>query len=98
MVDAIGPKPVADKRIAAVTSVPATAPATAARAATAGNSAPGIAAQTLARSMAATPPVDADRVAQIKQAVANGTFPIYPARIADRLIALKLEWKSHDPA
>ena len=42
--------------------------------------------------MAASPPVDADRVAAIKKAIAEGRFPILPATIADRLIALKLQW------
>lgn len=46
----------------------------------------------VARTLAASPPVDLDRVARIKQAIADGTFPIYPAKIADRLIALKLDW------
>ena len=39
--------------------------------------------------MAATAPVDVDRVAQIKRAVQEGRFPIYPATIADRLIAFE---------
>jgi negative regulator of flagellin synthesis FlgM len=42
------------------------------------------------------PPVDLERVSRIRNAVRNGTFPIYPATIADRLIALKLEWNPHD--
>ena len=41
-------------------------------------------------------PVDHERVARIRAAIRNGTFPIYPATIADRLIALKLEWNPHD--
>ncbi|MBS7671306.1 flagellar biosynthesis anti-sigma factor FlgM [Croceicoccus gelatinilyticus] len=32
-------------------------------------------------------PVDADRVAQIKKALENGTYPILPHRIADEMIA-----------
>ncbi len=50
----------------------------------------------LAKSMAAAPPVDAARVAQIKKAIASGTFPILPATIADRLLALKLSWNSNE--
>ncbi|KTW01433.1 hypothetical protein NS355_00550 [Sphingomonas yabuuchiae] len=46
----------------------------------------------LARTLAAQPPVDMDRVAQIKKAIANGDFPILPATIADQMIALKLDW------
>ncbi|MES2449348.1 MAG: flagellar biosynthesis anti-sigma factor FlgM [Pseudomonadota bacterium] len=42
------------------------------------------------------PPVDVERVSRIRNAIRNGTFPIYPTTIADRLIALKLEWNPHD--
>ena len=52
----------------------------------------------LARSMAAAPPVDASRVAEIKKAIASGNFPILPATIADRLMALKLSWNSNETA
>ena len=51
---------------------------------------------TLAAGMAAAPPVDVDRVAQIKQAIKDGRYPIMPARIADSLIASRLEWKSNN--
>lgn len=51
---------------------------------------------TLAAGMAAAPPVDTDRVAQIKQAIKDGRYPIMPARIADSLIALRFEWKSNN--
>ncbi|MDE2595409.1 MAG: flagellar biosynthesis anti-sigma factor FlgM [Sphingomonadales bacterium] len=33
------------------------------------------------------PPIDADRVAQIRKAVESGTYPIVPAKIADAIIA-----------
>ena len=52
----------------------------------------------LAKSMAASPPVDASRVAAIKKAIASGTFPILPATIADRLMALRLDWNSNETA
>ncbi|MEO7679971.1 MAG: flagellar biosynthesis anti-sigma factor FlgM [Sphingomonas sp.] len=52
----------------------------------------------LARDLAAQPPVDLERVAKIKKAVTEGHFPICPAIIADRLIALKYDWKPHDDA
>lgn len=52
----------------------------------------------LAKDMAASPPVDLDRVAKIKKAIADGSFPLVPATIADRLIALQLNWKPHDEA
>lgn len=53
---------------------------------------------TLAKSLAASAPVNTDRVAQIKSAIANGTFPLSPATIADQLIALRYDWMSNDPA
>ena len=33
------------------------------------------------------PPVDAQRVSEIRKAVENGTYPVVPARIADAMIA-----------
>jgi negative regulator of flagellin synthesis FlgM len=51
-----------------------------------------------ARELAAKPPVDAERVAKIKQAIADGKFPLVPSTIADRLIAFKLNWKPDEPA
>lgn len=60
----------------------------------------GVAAQvsTASREAAAAAPADLDRVARIRAAIRNGTFPIYPAQVADRLIALKLEWNPHADA
>ncbi|WP_375393530.1 flagellar biosynthesis anti-sigma factor FlgM [uncultured Sphingomonas sp.] len=55
-------------------------------------------ANALAQSMAAGAPVDPNRVAEIRHAIANGTFPILPATIADRLLALRMEWNSNDKA
>ena len=46
----------------------------------------------VARALAASPPVDTDRVATIKKAIAEGRFPILPTTIADRLLAFKLRW------
>lgn len=47
---------------------------------------------------AGEPPVDTDRVALIRHAVENGTYPIIPARIADAMIAagMLLRTGSHD--
>ncbi len=45
-----------------------------------------------ARALAARPPVDAERVQQIKKALEDGRYPIVPARIADRMIAAQLRW------
>jgi negative regulator of flagellin synthesis FlgM len=53
---------------------------------------------TVAKKLSAEPPVDVDRVRRIKQAVENGQFPISPAKIADRLIALRYEWMNNDKA
>lgn len=44
------------------------------------------------KAMAAKPPVDAERVQQIKRALAEGRYPIVPATIVDRLIAAQLQW------
>lgn len=46
----------------------------------------------LKREMAVKPPVDEDRVQVIKRAIAEGRFPVQPAKIADRLIAFQLGW------
>jgi negative regulator of flagellin synthesis FlgM len=64
---------------------PATAPVPSAAAGSIGK---------LAADLAATPPVDTDRVAQIRQAIRDGSYPIMPARIADSLIASRLEWNA----
>ncbi|MCB2049232.1 MAG: flagellar biosynthesis anti-sigma factor FlgM [Novosphingobium sp.] len=36
---------------------------------------------------AGQPPVDTDRVAQIRKAVEDGSYPIVPAKVADAMIA-----------
>ena len=36
---------------------------------------------------AGQPPVDVERVAQIRKAVEEGTYPIVPTRVADAMIA-----------
>lgn len=48
--------------------------------------------------MAAKPPVDADRVQQIKKALQQGRYPIVPARIADSIIAAQYRWVESDDA
>jgi negative regulator of flagellin synthesis FlgM len=40
------------------------------------------------------PPVDAERVKQIRQAIEDGTYPIVPARVADAMIAAGLLLRS----
>ncbi|WP_230483397.1 flagellar biosynthesis anti-sigma factor FlgM [Sphingomonas sp. Leaf21] len=52
----------------------------------------------LSAAMASQPPVNAERIAQIKRAIAEGNFPILPATIADQMIALKLSWNNNDAA
>ena len=99
MVDPIGTRPIDGgvARIAATAPVVMIAPATTTVAAPTGRV---DLAQVgaLAQTMAASPPIDGDRVATIKKAIADGNFPIVPATIADRLIALKLQWNPHDEA
>ncbi len=51
------------------------------------------AAAEIASDQAVRPPVDAERVARIRKAIQEKRFPLYPADIADRLLAYKLEWK-----
>lgn len=55
-------------------------------------------AQTIAREMAAKPPIDATRVDALRRRIADGSFKIDAAAIADRLLAAKTEWVSNDPA
>ncbi len=53
-------------------------------------------APTLAKQLATSAPVEADRVRLIKDAIAKGMFPLSPATVADRLIAAKYEWMQND--
>lgn len=93
MVESIGPRPVGTEakiqRVSlakAVAAAPSTPQETRDTAALSG----------VAKSLAASPPVDADRVARVKRAIERGDFPILPATIADRMIALKYDWMSAD--
>ncbi|WP_267378356.1 MULTISPECIES: flagellar biosynthesis anti-sigma factor FlgM [unclassified Sphingomonas] len=99
MVDAIGVNKVAGADLLrASTTVTASAePQDTAKAAPAGAS---TASQSIALSkqLASAAPVDTARVAEIRKAIANGTFPILPATIADRMLALKMDWTTHDKA
>lgn len=60
---------------------PASAPAVADR---------GIAVETGSRVSAGAAPVDTDRVAQIRDALKDGSYPIMPAKITDAMIAARL--------
>lgn len=53
-------------------------------------SAPGIALEVSAASEAATPPVDAERVSQIKAALQDGSYPLVPTKIVDAMIAAQV--------
>lgn len=93
MVDSMGVKGASDRAVARVlasASVAPTQPATRAP-----QPQPDVASLSgVAAKLASRPPVDTERVQQIKNAVANGTFPILPATIADRLLALRYDWMS----
>lgn len=39
-----------------------------------------------------TVPVDTTHVEEVRRAIRNGTYPVLPETIADRLLALKLDW------
>lgn len=73
-------------------AAPAAAPA-AVQPAPAGTDEARVAATQVARNLAASAPVDHERVAQIKQAIASGKYPIVAETVADRLMALKLDWR-----
>ncbi len=93
MVESVKPTTIKanDLRIGAVTRVAMAAPAV--------TSAPvqvPVSTPTLARTMAASAPLDVDRIALIKDAVESGRYPLSPASVADALIAAKYEWMSHD--
>ncbi len=97
MVDPVGTKPVTQER--SLARVAQTAPITRSRSVVqddaetpvAGGVAGGVAG--FVAEYAATPPVDLERVAKIRQAIANNSYPIVAETIADRLIAIKLNWK-----
>ena len=50
----------------------------------------GIAVETGNRVSAGAAPVDTDRVAQIRDALKEGSYPIVPAKITDAIIAARL--------
>ena len=65
------------------TAAPASASAGAA-------SSSGISLEVTAASAAATPPVDTERVAQIRKALSNGSYPLLPVKIVDAMIAAQV--------
>jgi negative regulator of flagellin synthesis FlgM len=62
------------------------------RAATAGStgSTSGISVEVTGASDGASPPVDAERVAQIRAALRDGSYPLVPAKIVDAMIAAQV--------
>jgi negative regulator of flagellin synthesis FlgM len=95
MVDPIGIKAgaVADRRPVSVDAPAAPAAVQAPKPVSNQPKAVETAAAQISRSMAAEAPVDAERVARIKKAIEDGRFPLVPSTIADRLLALKMQWK-----
>lgn len=94
MVDPVGFKPASF----APRLTPVAAAAPVARVEDATETATTSAAASLTKTAAASAPVDAERVARIKKAIADGNFPLVPSTIADRLLALKLQWNPNDQA
>jgi negative regulator of flagellin synthesis FlgM len=50
----------------------------------------GVAVETSADLLGATPPIDRARVDEIRQALEDGTYPVVPTKIADAMIAARL--------
>jgi len=99
MVDSIGAKPsiAVDRRVVPVAAT-TTPTAVVSVAKDSGGDTADVTMTAIASEQAQSAPVDSDRVAMIRRAVANGTFPINPARIADQMIAMKYEWTKNEPA
>jgi negative regulator of flagellin synthesis FlgM len=62
----------------------------AAAADTSGAAASGISLEVTAASDTASPPVDAERIQQIKAALRDGSYPLVPTKIADAMIAAQV--------
>jgi negative regulator of flagellin synthesis FlgM len=58
----------------------------------------GISVEVSAAPEVATPPVDAERVKQIRDAVRDGTYPLVPSKIADAMIAAQVSLSLPDQA
>jgi negative regulator of flagellin synthesis FlgM len=61
-----------------------------AAAASAGSATPGVSLEVSTPGEATTPPVDAERVSQIKAALQDGSYPLVPTKIADAMIAAQV--------
>jgi len=55
-----------------------------------GSAASGVSLEVTAPLEAAVPPVDAERVQQIKAALRDGSYPLVPTKIADAMIAAQV--------
>ena len=97
MVDPIGIKPV--NPAARPQPVQPSEPVRAVQAATS-NAAPIVESglRSLAAEAGKAPPVDLERVAKIRAAIRDGNFPLVPTTVADRLLALRLNWKPNEPS
>ncbi len=99
MVEPIGNRPISSAGPRAVTR--AEAPSRVASPATGDPAPPAtgtVEVAKVASALSESPPVNLDRVAQVRRAIEEGRFPISPATIADSLIALKLDWISREPS
>lgn len=52
----------------------------------------GIAVEIAASANAGKPPVDTERVVQIREALRDGTYPLVPTKIADAIIAARISF------
>ncbi len=78
---------------------PEGAPNAGARPATSEPSArPGVSVEVGAAIDASKPPVDSDRVAEIRAALRDGSYPIVPAKIVDAMIAARIGFGLADGA
>lgn len=95
MVDPVGPRPVKPSdSVAAVTRASATQrpPQDSA------TDVEPYSARITAKELAARPPVDPVRVDALRRQIADGSYRINAAAIADRMLAAKTEWVANDPA
>ncbi len=51
---------------------------------------PGVSIEVGASVSAGEPPVDSDRVAEVRKALQDGSYPLVPAKIADAMIAARV--------
>ena len=50
----------------------------------------GVSVETSGSIVAGSPPIDHDRVSQIREALKDGSYPLVPSKIADAMIAARL--------